>query len=59
VLGNPAVLGLATMLHSKTKPNNRKEEKTNEPRRNRNQKKKKTPKEERKIRETTWRNSNA
>jgi hypothetical protein len=43
-LGKPAVLGLTTMLDSKTKPNNRKEKKTNEPRRNRSQKEKKPQK---------------
>jgi hypothetical protein len=52
-LGKPAVLGLAMMLDSKTKPKNIKEEKTNETKKKQEPKEKKNPKEERKMRETT------
>jgi hypothetical protein len=55
-LGKPAVLGLAMMLDSKTKPNNRKEEKTNETKKKQEPQEKKNLKEERKMRETTCRN---
>jgi membrane peptidoglycan carboxypeptidase len=45
-LGKPAVLGLARMPDSKTKPNNRKEETTSETKKKQEPKEKKNPKEE-------------